>query len=63
MGFRVKENDVEGVASLWCPCVDRPEKFKVVEVESKEDFNPNESGSGFSNPMLVLSQMQLVSRL
>lgn len=41
-GFGLKENDMEGVASLLCPWADSPKNFKVVEVDSKEDFNPKE---------------------
>lgn len=37
--LRWKENDLEGVGSLLCSCADRIQTLKVVEMESKGDFN------------------------
>lgn len=61
-GLGWKENDMEGGVSLH-PCVDKPEKLRVVEVESKENFNLKDSGSGFPNHMLLLSHTQLILKL
>lgn len=46
---------MEAVASLLCLCAVRPVKLKVLQVESKEDQNPEESSSWCSSPMLIQS--------